>query len=58
MVGRTKQTRSTPELRSRKKVEWHDMPQSALDAFAQFRQQIARPCSRLGRQIVELPGDR
>jgi hypothetical protein len=26
MVGRTKQTRSTPELRSRKKVERHDMP--------------------------------
>jgi hypothetical protein len=47
IVGRTKQTRSTPELRSLKKVEWHDMPSSALDAFAQFRQQIARPCSSL-----------
>jgi hypothetical protein len=41
MVGRTKQTRSTLELRSPKKVGWHDMPSSALDAFAEFRQQIA-----------------
>jgi hypothetical protein len=47
MVGRTKQTRSAPELRSRNKVEWLDMLSSALNAFAQFRQQIARPGSGL-----------
>jgi hypothetical protein len=49
MVGRTKQMRSTPELRSRKKVEWHDMPKSALDAFAQFRQPVNK---RFGNKMT------